>query len=174
MSIALKQNYPTYSLEQKYQELYISGSAKLGKFANIFTGKDPRDTALILASSLTSIIVTTISALIWLGSSNIKPLYVLILTPAILLLIDSLITLHGNDSLSLKTIRFLTIYLGWKDQGASKVPATAVLSNDLIGKKAKKYLKRQNLASEEIETFYVLIAEWEGNLDSLVTLCKTL
>jgi len=174
MSSALKINYLTSSLEQRYQELYDSGCKKLGKSANLFTGKDPRDTALLLATSLVSIVITVIVASIWLGTENLKPIYLLPLTPIILLLIDSILALYGHDTLSLKTTRYLIFFLGWKDQGASKVPATTVLSNNLVGRKAKKYLKTQHLTPVESETFYTLISQWEGNLDSLVTLCKKL
>jgi hypothetical protein len=174
MSSALKINYPTSALEQRYQELYNSGCKKLGKFATLCTGKDPRDTALLLATSLVGIVTTVIGASIWLGTENLKSIYLLLLTPITLLLIDSVLALYGHDTLSLKTTRYLIFFLGWKEQGSTKVPATTVLSNDLVGRKAKKYLKTQHLTSVESETFYTLISQWEGNLDSLVTLCKKL
>jgi hypothetical protein len=98
----------------------------------------------------------------------------LIITPSLLLLIDSIIALHGNDTLSIKTTRLLVFYLAWKDKGPEKVPATAVLSRDSIARKAKIYLKSQNLSLAENENFYVLLSQWEGSLDSLITLCKNL
>ena len=175
MPTALKLNYPTHSLEQRYPELHTSGCKKLGKLATIFTGKDPRDTSLILASSMLTLIFTSLFALFWLGSQSVNSIILfLILTPSLLLLIDSISALHGNDTLSVKTTRLLIFYLAWKDKGPEKVPAVAVLSEDLIARKAKIYLKSQNLSLAENENFYVLLSQWEGSLDSLITLCKNL
>jgi hypothetical protein len=175
MPTVLKLNYPPVSLEKRYPELYTSGCKKLGKLATIFTGKDPRDTSLILASSMLTLIFTTILALFWLGPQSVNSiLLIIIVTPSLLLLIDSISALHGNDTLSVKTTRLLIFYMAWKDKGPEKVPAVAVLSEDLIARKAKIYLKSQNLSLAENENFYVLLSQWEGNLDSLITLCKNL
>jgi len=175
MSTALHINYPTHSFEQRYPELYTSGCKKLGKLATIFTGKDPRDTSLILVSSMLTLIFTSLLALFWLGPKSVNSIILfLIITPSLLLLIDSIFALHGNDTLSIKTTRLLVLYLAWKDKGPEKVPATAVLSSDLIARKAKIYLKSQNLSLAENENFYVLLSQWEGSLDSLITLCKNL
>ena len=175
MPTVLKLNYPTHSLEKRYPELYTSGCKKLGKLATIFTGKDPRDTSLILASSMLTLIFTSLIALFWLGPQSVNSIILLlIITPSLLLLIDSISALHGNDTLSIKTTRLLLFYLAWKDKGPEKVPATAVLSEDSIARKAKIYLKSQNLSLAENENFYVFLSQWEGSLDSLITLCKNL
>jgi hypothetical protein len=139
------------------------------------TGRGPRDTAYVLTIASIISILTTLATCKILGPQSIHTsLAVLLILPAIFLLIDSILAILGKDTLQIKAARALLFYIGWKDQGASKVPALTTLSQNLIGRKARRYLNSQNLTPAENETFYTLIHQWEKSLASLVILCKNL
>jgi hypothetical protein len=110
-----------------------------------------------------------------MGPKSVNSTLALVITiPFLLVLTDSVLTILGKDTIQLKAIRSVLFYKGWQDQGASKVPAITAISQNMIGKKARRYLKSKNLTEEEKETFFTLIHNWEKSLDSLITLCKDL
>lgn len=128
---------------------------------------------LVVATAIN--IITTISTLVWLGSHSIHTLLTLLLvTPALTIFIDSIVAILGKDAIQFKIYRAILFYTGWKDQGATKVPAITINSQNMIGKKARKYLKSQNLTEKEVETFQAILPNWEKSLDSLITLCKNI
>ena len=129
----------------------------------------------MLAITSITTIVTTILTSLFLGPQSINGFLALTITiPFLLILIDSLLSILGKDAIQIKAIRSLVFYIGWQDQGASKVPAITVVSQNMIGRKARGYLNSKNLTQEERETFYTLMHTWDKCLDSLITLCKDL
>ena len=129
----------------------------------------------MLAITSITTIITTIFTSLFLGPQSVNNILALTITiPFLLIFIDSLLSILGKDAIQIKAIRSLVFYIGWQDQGASKVPAITVVSQNMIGRKARGYLNSKNLTQEEQETFYTLMHTWDKCLDSLITLCKDL